>query len=73
MNWKKLAATIVILIVVVAAFWLYLVQSYESELGTSNVVEIDYSSSISNSGTDNQLAELTFESEAEDLLWLRQR
>ena len=68
-NWKKLAATIVILIVVVAAFWLYLVQSYESELGTSNVVEIDYSSSISNSGTDNQLAELTFESEAEDLLW----
>ncbi len=69
MNWKKLAAAVAILIVIAAAFWSYLVVTYESELGTSNVVQVDLTDSVSNSGTDNQLVSLDFSSGAEDLSW----
>ena len=69
MNWKKLAATITVLIVVVAAFWFYLVSSYESELGTSNVVQIETIDSQSDASMDNYLAKLSFADDAEDLLW----
>ena len=69
MNWKKLAATITVLILVVAAFWFYLVSSYESELGTSNVVLIETSDSQSDASIDNYLAQLSFADDAEDLLW----
>ena len=69
MNWKKLVATVTILIVTVAAVWFYLMASYESDLGTSNVVLTDSSSSISNDSTDNQLLQLSFDEDAEDLLW----
>ena len=69
MNWKKLAVTITVLIVVVAAFWFYLVSSYESELGTSNVVLIETSDSQSDDSMDNYLAQLSFADDAEDLLW----
>ena len=69
MNWKKLAAAVAILVVVAAAFWSYLVVTYESELGTSNVVQVDLTDSISNSGTDNQLVTLGFSDGAEDLSW----
>jgi len=68
-NWKKLAATITVLILVVAAFWFYLVSSYESELGTSNVVLIETSDSQSDASIDNYLAQLSFADDAEDLLW----
>ena len=69
MNWKKLAATITVLIVVVAAFWFYLVSSYESELGTSNVVQIETIDSQSDASMDKYLAQLSFADDAEDLLW----
>ena len=69
MNWKKLAAAVAILVVIAAAFWSYLVVTYESELGTSNVVQVDLTDSVSNSGTDNQLVSLDFSSGAEDLSW----
>ena len=69
MNWKKLAAAVAILVVIAAAFWSYLVVTYESELGTSNVVQIDLTDSVSNSGTDNQLVSLDFSDGAEDLSW----
>ena len=69
LNWKKLVATATILIVVVAAVWFYLVASYESDLGTSNVVVTDTTFSTSNDSTDNQLVQLSFEDDGEDLLW----
>ena len=69
MNWKKLAAAVAILVVIAAAFWSYLVVTYESELGTSNVVQIDLTDSVSDSGTDNQLVSLDFSNGAEDLSW----
>ena len=69
MNWKRLAAATAILIVIAAAFWSYLVVTYESELGTSNVVQVDLTDSVSNSGTDNQLVSLDFSDGAEDLSW----
>jgi hypothetical protein len=58
-----------VLILVVAAFWFYLVSSYESELGTSNVVLIETSDSQSDASIDNYLAQLSFADDAEDLLW----
>ena len=69
MNWKKLSAAVAILVVIAAAFWSYLVVTYESELGTSNVVQVDLTESVSNSGTDNQLVSLDFNDGAEDLSW----
>lgn len=64
-----MAATITVLFVVVAAFWFYLVSSYESELGTSNVVQIETIDSKSDASMDNYLAQLSFADDAEDLLW----
>ena len=55
MNWKKLAAAVAIFVVIAAAFWSYLVVTYESELGTSNVVQVDLTDSVSNSGTATNL------------------
>ena len=69
MKWTKLAAVAVIIIAVAAATWYYVVVSYESELGTTNVVFADMSDSISNSQSNNQLVSLYFDKEAEDLLW----
>ena len=69
MNWKKLAAAVAILVVIAAAFWSYLVVTYESELGTSNVVQVDLTESVSDSGGENQLVSLDFSSGGEDLLW----
>ena len=69
MNWKKLAAAVAIFVVIAAAFWSYLVVTYESELGTSNVVQVDLTDSVSNPGTDNQLVTLGFSDGAEDLSW----
>ena len=43
---EKLAAAVAILVVVAAAFWSYLVVTYESELGTSNVVQVDLTDSF---------------------------
>ena len=69
MNRKKLVATTTILLVVVAAVWFYLVASYESDLGTSNIVLTDSTFSISDNATDNTLLQLGFDDDAEDLLW----
>lgn len=69
MNWKRLAAATAILIVIAAAFWSYLVVTYESELGTSNVVQVDLTDSVSDSSSDNQLVSLDFSDDAEDLSW----
>ena len=69
MNWKKLAAAVAILVVIAAAFWSYLVVTYESELGTSNIVQADLTDSVSDSGVDNQLVSLDFGDGAENLSW----
>ena len=69
MNWKKLAAAAAITVVVAAAVWTYLITTYESELGTSNVILIDTESSISDNRQDNSLVELSFDDDAEDLAW----
>ena len=69
MNWKKLAAAAAITVVVAAAVWTYLITTYESELGTSNVILVDTESSISDNRQDNSLVELSFDDDAEDLAW----
>ena len=52
---------------IVLAAWAYLVVSYDSPLGTDNVVVIDRSST--SNGTSDILATLSFEDGAEDLDW----
>ena len=73
MSLRRIAAVtltlIVILVFVTAVVWTYLIASYESELGTSNVIEVDFSESESDSAMDNQIASLSFDSGAEDLSW----
>ena len=69
MSWKKLAAAAAITIVVAAAVWTYLVTTYESELGTTNVILVDTGNSVSDNREDNLLVELSFGEEAEDLAW----
>tara|TARA_B100000683_G_scaffold98104_2_gene97017 strand:- start:3558 stop:4484 length:927 start_codon:yes stop_codon:yes gene_type:complete len=69
MNWKKLAAAAAITVVVAAAVWTYLITTYESELGTSNVILVDTESTISDNRQDNLLFELSFDDDAEDLAW----
>ena len=69
MNWKKLAAAAAVTIVVAAAVWTYLVTTYESELGTTNVILVDTGNSVSDNRENNLLVELSFGEEAEDLAW----
>ena len=69
MNWKKLAAVAAITVVVAAAVWTYLITTYESELGTSNVILADTENSVSDNRQDNSLVELSFADGAEDLPW----
>ena len=69
MNRKKLAAATAITVVVAAAVWTYLVATYESELGTSNVIMVDSGNSVSDYREDNPLVELNFDDGAEDLSW----
>ena len=69
MNWKKLAAAAIVTIVVAAAVWTYLVTTYESDLGTSNVILVDSENSVSDNLDDNSLVELSFDEGAEDLSW----
>ena len=69
MNWKKLAAAAAVTVVVAAAVWTYLVATYESELGTSNVILVNSENSVSDNREDNILVELSFDEDAEDLSW----
>ena len=69
MTWKKIAAAAAISIVVVAAVWTYLVTTYETQLGTSNVILVNIDNSVSDSRDDNSLIGLNFDEGAEDLLW----
>ena len=68
-SWKKLAAAAAVTIVAAAAVWTYLVTTYESELGTTNVILVDTGNSVSDNREDNLLVELSFGEEAEDLAW----
>ena len=69
MNWKKLAAAATVTIVVAVAVWTYLVTTYESDLGTSNVILVDSENTVSDNRDDNSLVELSLDEDAEDLAW----
>ena len=69
MNWKTLVAILTVLIVAVAAIWIYMVKSYESDLGTSNVVVVEASGMQPDNNSNNELLHLSFADDAEDLLW----
>lgn len=58
-----------LLVIVTAVIWTYLIATYESDLGTSNVVLVDSERSISDNREDNSLVELSFDEDAEDLAW----
>ena len=61
-----MVATALVATIVLGA-WTYLVVSYDSPLGTDNVVAIDRSPT--SNGTSDILATLSFEDGAEDLDW----
>lgn len=58
-----------VLVIVTAVIWTYLIATYESELGTSNVILVDSQNSVSDNRQDNSLVELNFAEDAEDLAW----
>lgn len=64
----RLIGGFVVVVLIGAVFWASLVVNYESDLGTDNVVVIEYSASSSDS-IDDTLATLEFEDGAEPLLW----
>ena len=66
---EKIAAAAAVTIVVAAAVWTYLVTTYESELGTTNVILVESQNSVSDNRENNSLVELSFDDEAEDLAW----
>ena len=61
-----MVATVLVATIVLAA-WTYLVVSYDSPLGTDNVVVVDRSPT--SNGTSDLLATLSFEDGAENLDW----
>jgi hypothetical protein len=69
LNWKRLLAGSVFLLLVGGAVWTYFVATYESDLGTSNIVLVSNSESPVDESSDNILLELSFDDGAEDLLW----
>ena len=69
LNWKRFIAGTVVLLLLSAAIWVYMVSTYESGLGTSNTILVNDSNSSIDNSTDNKLLELSFETGAEDLLW----
>ena len=73
MSIKRIVAVtmteIIPTVIVTAVIWTYLIATYESDLGTSNVIEVSTENSISDSSDDNQLVSLSFEEGAEDIAW----
>ena len=53
---------------IILGAWTYLVVSYDSPLGTDNIVVVNQSGSTSNE-SDDLLATLSFGEDAEDLEW----
>lgn len=58
-----------VLVIVTAVIWTYLIATYESDLGTSNVILVDSENTVSDNRDDNSLVELSFDEGAEDLAW----
>ncbi len=69
LNWKRFVAGTVVLLLLSAAIWVYMVATYESGLVTSNKVLVSDSNSSIDNSSDNKLLELSFDTGAEDLLW----
>ena len=69
LNWKRFVAGTVVLLLLSAAIWIYMVSTYESGLGTSNTVLVSDSNSSIDNSSDNKMLELSFDTGAEDLLW----
>ena len=68
LNYKRWMVVAVIVATIVLGAWAYLVVSYDSPLGTDNVIVIEASTSTSNESND-VLATLSFQDGAEDLDW----
>ena len=73
MNIRRIIAVTVtiglVLVIVTAVIWTYLIATYESDLGTSNVVQVDLTESTSDDSSQNHIADLGFKSGAEDISW----
>ena len=69
MNWKKVVGALLALILVVTGVWTYMVTSYESDLGTDNIILVDASDIVADPNTNNQMMHLSFDDGADDLLW----
>lgn len=67
MNYKRWLATIILAATIIGGAWTYLVVSYDSPLGTDNVVVIERTAT--SNGTSDVLATLSFQDGAEDLDW----
>ena len=66
--WYALATGSVLLLIG-GLIWAAMVVTYESDLGTTNVVLVDYSNVSTDPESDNILAELSFDSGSENLTW----
>ena len=69
MNWKKIVGALLALILVVTGVWTYMVTSYESDLGTDNIILVDASDIVTDLNTNNEMMHLSFDDGADDLLW----
>ena len=69
LDWKKLVATVTVLLVAVAAIWIYMIKSYDSELGTSNVVVVEASGMQPDNNSNNELLHLSFADDADEGAW----
>ncbi|MEC7273361.1 MAG: hypothetical protein VXV85_06920, partial [Candidatus Thermoplasmatota archaeon] len=67
MNYKRWMVAAVLVATIVLGAWTYLVVSYDSPLGTDNVVNVERTST--SNGTSDALATLSFQDGAEDLDW----
>ena len=59
MSIKKRPLTMtvgIISVIVTAVIWTYLIATYESDLGTSNVIEVSTENSISDSSDDHAIS-----------------
>ena len=73
MNTRRIIAVTLtiglILVIVTAVIWTYLIATYESDLGTSNVVQVDLAGATSDVSVENSIVDLSFESGGENISW----
>ena len=69
MNFKQIGIGLVGLILVIGGIWIFMISSYEEDVGTSNVFVANDSSNNLTNERNNSLFELSFSKSEESLEW----